>query len=83
MPNLKVAAPAPPAPFRLTDAHRVAAQARGADASMLLDLLRGNLTEACHLLREIAATAPKDDRNLATLKAKLLLMRGELSLFGP
>ena len=75
--------PAPPPPFKLTAAHRVAAQARGANPDGLLDLLRGSLVEVNHLLREIIASAPRDDANLATLKAKLLLFRGELQLFGP
>jgi hypothetical protein len=45
--------------------------------------LRGSIVEATHLTKEILATAPKDDPNLATLKAKLLLFRGELQLFAP
>jgi hypothetical protein len=45
--------------------------------------LRGSIVEATHLTKEILATAPKDDPNLATLKAKLLLFKGELSLWGP
>ncbi len=83
MPNLKVAAPDAPATIKLSDEHRAAAQARGANLDALFDLLRGSLVEVNHLLREIIASAPRDDANLATLKSKLLLFRGELQLFGP
>jgi hypothetical protein len=83
MPNPKVGTPAPPATLTLTDAHRAAAQARGANLDALFDLLRGSLVEASHLTKEILASAPKDDPNLGTLKAKLLLFKGELSLFAP
>jgi hypothetical protein len=78
----KDAAPAPPA-IKLSDEHRAAAQARGGNVDALLDLLRGYVVEVNHLVREILASAPKDDPNIGTLRAKLMLFRGELSLFGP
>jgi hypothetical protein len=74
---------APATALTPSPAHREAARARGSDVDALLDLLRSSLVEATHLIREIIATAPKDDINLATLKAKLLLFRGEMALFRP
>ena len=72
-----------PTPLKPTDEHRVAARARGSDLDQLLSLLRSGIGDVTLLLREIIASVPKDDGNLAILKAKLALFQSELNQLKP
>jgi hypothetical protein len=75
--------PPEPTPILLSQAHRMAARARGHDLDATVALLKGALTDASLLLQEILKTSPVDDVNRKILEAKIRRFRGELQLFAP